>query len=205
MTAMMRISRHGVPWVTMAVSAVPAAVLLSSAFLLHQRSWVMGLAQAGFLLLALPAAFVLDEPAAPAVDATPRSPWVVLGARLGATLALAAVVAALAWAWNARRASPQGWVFVLVPTALMLGALAGATLLRRWGRVSPGEVVASGVAVVAIGMLLFAPEWRGVSALPGPGEVEPRDVVAWTALMLVSGAVVLVLPASRGARPAVDT
>lgn len=197
--------RRAVPWSTLAIGVAPAAVALVVAFGFHERGWAGQLVQVGLLMLAVPASFVLDEATAATVEATPRSPWWILAARASALLALLVATAAVVLAWGALVPTPEIAALALTPAGVVLLAAAGAALMRRAGRATPGDVVAGAMGFAVLGIWLFGPEWRGISALPAPGAVDGRDVVAWLSVMAAAAVAAVWASTSRGARPAVDT
>lgn len=184
-------ARRAVPWRTVAVVASPAGLCITAATLMPSRGWAPGALQAGLVLLALPAAFLLDDPAAAVTTAAPRSPWWDLAARILVVplMAVAAgVAAAIHTAWAPL---PQPWVLVLVPAALTATALASSAVLRHRGWPQPGETVASILLLALLGLIVAALQSDVTAALPIPGTVTTASTVAWSALLV---AATLLLP-----------
>lgn len=196
-------ARSAVPWVVVVAAAVPGLVLCAVGVAFHTSAWAASPMRFGVILLAVPAAFLLDDPSAGMSTATPRSPWWDLGARLLGLLALCGVIAVTAWGWDWLVPTPQAWLLALVPICAAAAGVAGAALLRRSGRVAPGDVVASAMGVLLLGLLLFRPRWWTWDLLPWPGSASGAEVAAWVVLGCASP-VVLLLASGRGARTAVD-
>jgi hypothetical protein len=142
-------------------------------------------ALAGF---ASAAAFALDEPAAAAVDAVPRSrrwrtAWrlaaglLPLAAWLGGTAVVTSTSAGLSWA-----------ALAVTGTGLVTVTLAAATALRRTGGDTPGEVVASAVGgAILMALLVGVPRVGPVlEAYDGTA----RSTVWWAVLAVASAGVI---------------
>jgi hypothetical protein len=196
-------ARAAVPWVVVLAAAGPGLVLCAVGVMFHGSTWAASPMRIGMVLLAVPAAFLLDDPSAGVSTATPRSPWWDLGARLLGLAALCGAIVALAWGWDQLVPTPQAWLLALIPICAAGAGVAGAALLRRSGRVAPGDVVASVMGVVLLALLLFQPRWATWELLPGPGSASGAEVAGWVALGCASP-LILVLVSRRGARAAVD-
>ncbi len=195
---------RAINWIVVAGAAVPGLILFIIGMSFHGQDWAVGAVRGGLLLLAVPAAFLLDDPSVSVVAASPRSPWWDLAGRLLGLLAVVAAICGLAWWWNAAEPTPQAWLLALLPSCLALLAVAGAALLRRFGRSTPGDVIASALGFTILGLALFNPAYRTWEALPLPGAAGPGDVTAWIVLAGLAGIVLLIAPSSRGPRQAVD-
>jgi hypothetical protein len=189
--------RQGPPWLVMLGSAVPGSALVVVAFVFSSEGWSGSALRAGLLLLALPAAFVLDDPPAATVEATPRSPWWNLASRLLAVVGLATVLAISVAAWRSRVGVDQAWLLFALPMTLAVGLVASAAAMQRGGRSAPGDLVASGGGLVLVGMLLFGPSWRGIDMLPYAGAADVQDLAPWSLLAVTSLAVLLWAPTRR--------
>jgi len=186
--------RQGPPWLVMLGSAVPGSALVVVAFVFSSEGWSGSALRAGLLLLALPAAFVLDDPPAATVEATPRSPWWNLASRLLAVVGLATVLAISVAAWRSRVGVDQAWLLFALPMTLAVGLVASAAAMQRGGRSAPGDLVASGGGLVLVGLLLFGPSWRGMDMLPSAGAADVQDLAPWSLLAVTSLSVLLWAP-----------
>jgi hypothetical protein len=189
--------RQGPPWLVMLGSAVPGSVLVVMAFVFSSEGWAGTALQAGLLLLALPTAFILDDPAAATVEASPRSPWWNLASRLLAVIVLATVLAISVAAWRSQGGVDQAWLLFALPMALAVGLVASSAVIQRGGRSAPGDLVASGGGLVIVGLLLFAPSWRGMDMLPSAGAAEMQDLAPWSLLAMMSLVVLIWAPTRR--------
>jgi len=195
---------RAINWIVVAGAAGPGLVLFGIGMGFHGQDWATSAVRGGLLLLAVPAAFMLDDPSVSVVAASPRSPWWDLAGRLLGLLAVVAAICGLTWWWNSVTPTPQAWLLALLPACLALLAVSGALLLRRFGRATPGDVIASVLGFAILGLALFNPTYRTWEALPFPGSAGPADVTAWIVLAGLAGAVLLIAPSSRGPRQAVD-
>jgi hypothetical protein len=195
---------RAINWIVATLSAVPGLILFGVGMAFHEQDWAASPVRGGLLLLAIPAAFLLDEPAAGVVSATPRNPWWDLSGRLLGLLVIVGFIGTFAWSWNWVEPTPQAWLLALLPACLALLAVAGAALLRRLGRATPGDLAASFMGFAILGMALFNPAFRTWEVLPFPGQAGPGDVTAWVVFAGLAGVVLLLAPSGRGPRPAID-
>ena len=198
-------ARAGIPWRSLLGVAGPGLLLIGLAFGFGDRPWASRLAQGGLLLLSVAASFILDEPSAAAVEATPRSPWWGLAARLLGLAAILALVCVVAAAWDRANPAPQGWLLALLPAIAAVAAVAGAAVLRRLGRRSPGDLMAAAAGVLLLGLLLFGPRWGDVELLPAPGAATAGELVVWGVVLAAAGAALAWAPSGRPSRPASDS
>ena len=153
----------------------------------------MALLRMALVPLAAVAAFVLDEAAAAAVDAVPRTRRQRTGKRavvLGLPLVLWTVgIAAVEWRVPATPATG-----LLVEGAGVLAiTLALAAVLRWGGRAEPGEVTAAAVGGAILALVVFdVPSWWPVQIFPGDAGWSASTVlwglVAVASAMVVAGA-----------------
>ena len=176
-------ARRGIPWRAIGVVAAPAVALIASAFIFYRSAVAWSLLRQGMLVWAVTAAFVLDEPSAPVVKATPRSPtWWHATRFLGALPLLAApILAARVWAIDRPEAHAFGLSIQTIAAWLMV--LAGAAVASRVGRNTPGEVVAGGAVLIVLFLLVHPFSIAGVPLLPHP--VDPnwdQSIMLWSLL-----------------------
>lgn len=176
-------ARRGIPWRAIGVVAVPAVALIASAFIFYRSDVAWSLLRQGMLVWAVTAAFLFDEPPAPVVKATPRSPTWWHGARfLGAVPLLAVpILAASVWAIDQPEARPFGLSIQTIAAWLMV--LAGASVASRFGRNAPGDVVGGGAVLGVLFLLIRPVSIDGVPLLPYP--VDPnwdQSIRLWSVL-----------------------
>lgn len=197
-------ARTALPWLAVLAASVPGAALVLISIGFHDRSWAMTSVSGGLLLLALPAAFVLDDPAAPVVGATPRFPWWDVTARLLTLVGLCCGIGAVAWCWNRFEPVPQPWLLALMPMCTAIVAVAAAAMLRRSGRSTPGEAVAGAVALVLVALSMFRPTLHTWELLPSPGGASAAEVAGWAGVAVFAVLCIAWAPSGRGTRTAVD-
>jgi hypothetical protein len=197
-------ARAGIPWPSVLAAAAPGLLMVGLAFGFGDRPWAARLAQAGLLLLAVPAALLLDDPPAAAVEATPRSPWWGLAARLLGLAAVIAVICATALAWALVRPTEQAWLLAALPTGGALAVVAAAAVLRRSGRLAPGDVAAAAAAVLLLGLLVFSPRWQGLEIVPAPGSADPGEIALWALAAAAAAGLLAWAPSGRPPRAALD-
>jgi hypothetical protein len=132
------------------------------------------------------AAFVLDEAAAAAVDAAPRTRRWRTVRRLG--VGLLPLLAWLAGAAVAAGGTPLSWrALAVTGTGLVAVTVAAAAALRRLGHETPGELVAAAVGVaVLLGMLFAVPK---VGPVLEGHDASSRSTVWWILLGAVAAGV----------------
>jgi len=164
---------------------------------------------AGFPLLLLSlalcggaAAYVLDEAAAPVVDATPMSRTWRLGCRV-VIVALPASVGVAGLAAAGRSDPTLLWQRLgLVLVGYLAVGVAVAAALRHNGRATPGDLAAVLVATGTLLVTMVNPLRRWVSLLPGdPAASWGRTVAVWLTVILVCAVAVRVGMRDPAARP----
>jgi hypothetical protein len=178
--------------------AVGGGCLLGTALLvlcvvLAEDAPPVALLRLALVPLAAVAAFALDEAAAAAVDAVPRTRGQRTGKRavvLGLPMVLWTVgIAAVEWRVPATPATG-----LLVEGAGVLAiTLALAAVLRWGGRAEPGEVTAAAVGGTVLTLVVFdVPSWWPVPIFPGdtgwPASTALWGVVAVASAVVVAGA-----------------
>jgi hypothetical protein len=179
-----------VPW-----APVLGGTVLGAAAVVADGSVVRGgpgsaLLWFGLAAIAAAAGFVLDEAAAPVVDAVPRSRWSRNGRRLlVAGLPLAAWWGAAAWA--ASRQPHLSWPALAVAgLGLVAATLGAAAAMRRAGHESPGEVVAAGAVAVVVLALAVGPV-PGVGEVLAVSDVSSRTTVVWSGVAAAAAVLVV--------------
>ncbi len=173
-------ARRGIPWLAIGTVAAPAVILMACAFVVREHPVAWSMLRSGVMVWAVTAAFLLDDPSAAVVQATPRSPsWWHESRFIGAVpLLVVPVTVANLWAINRSDAHLLG---ITVPAvAAWLVVLAGATVARRVGRNAPGDLVASTAILVVLLLSVRPIAIRGVPLLPGPGDPQwPESARLW--------------------------
>jgi hypothetical protein len=193
-------TRRAIPWASAGVATAPTVALGVLAVVHRDATWASSVMYASLLLLVMPAAFVLDEPSAPAVAAAPRSPWWCHLRRLAglAPLAVVAVTAVTAVsAWSHVVELEQGGLVVLTVVSAMLISAAAAAVARAAGRITPGDVVAGAGGIVVAGLFLFGPTVRGVELLPTLGTASSAEIGLWIVLGVTAFGVLALTPLRR--------
>ena len=148
----------------------------------------------GLALLGVASAFVLDEPAADAVDAVPatlRQRTLCRGLALAVPLA---VGLAATWGRELRLAGTPGLGLVLEVTGCVALGVTVAAALRRRGMAAPGDLAAVCVGPALLVCALGEPVGRWVLVFPlADYSLWSRTVALW---LLVLGGCVLVVAAS---------
>ncbi len=166
-----------------------AAALLAPWVVWPALSFGPTLFAAGFAVLAAAAAFVLDEPAAEAVDAGPTTMRERALAR-GLALGLPAGLGLLAVGGVELRAPavPATGLALEVLGCVVLGVTVAA-VLRATGFATPGDAAASGVALALLACARLEPFRTWVLMFPSdPDAVWGRTVLLWAGLMALCAA-----------------
>lgn len=196
-------ARAGVPWSVLVRVSMPTVALVVVAVSFRGESWATDVVRAGLLLLVTPAAFLLDESSAPAVAASPRSPWWCHTSRLLGLVPLLGAAAVVIGVWTQLTIVDQGGVLLLTVAGVVLSSVATSAVARSTGRSTPGDVVAGAAVVVVLALLLFAPAVLGVELLPQPGSASAQEVALWIAVVVTASGALMAAPAWRP-RGAVD-
>ncbi|HEX2809263.1 MAG TPA: hypothetical protein VHN80_24120 [Kineosporiaceae bacterium] len=154
----------------------------------------LGYVRLALVALAAGAAYVLDEPAAAAVDAVPCTRRRRTAARATAVVAPYSVWAGGISALELRNAvTPVGSLLVEGAGVLAL-AVALAAGLRLAGHTQPGEIVASVLGAAVLAVLIFNPPPRSMPLFP-VGDGWAASTALWSCLTVIAAA--LTIAASR--------
>ena len=175
---------RGVPWAAMATGCCLAASLMLPWVVWPGLSFGPTLFTTGLAALAAAAAFVLDEPAAEAVDAGPTTVRQRAQARALALLLPVGLGLVLVAGVELRSPFvPAAGLVLQVVGCVALGVTA-ASVLRTTGVAAPGDAAASGVALVLLVAGRSEPFHTWVLMFPSdPGVVWTRTVLLWTGLL----------------------
>jgi hypothetical protein len=156
---------RGVDWAVVLGGSAIGAVILGCSVAFAEDDPPLQYFRLALVVLAAAAAFVLDEPAAAAVDAVPAT-------RRARTVIRATAVAVPLAVWvcgilaleQRHTATPTG-ALVVEGAGVLAVAVALACILRIAGRVEPGEIAASVVGSAILGLIVF-PQPRSVPLFP---------------------------------------
>lgn len=185
---------RGIDWaVVLGASGCGAAILLGCLVFTGDTP-PLGYLRLALLALVATSAFILDEPAAAAVDATP-TPLT----RRTALRATALTVPVAIWvlgllAVEQRTASTPVLALLVEGTGAMAVAVALAACLRMAGNDEPGEVIASVCGAAILAILLLNPLPPSVPVFPVT-EGWAASSALWASLTLTS--VVVTVSVSR--------
>ncbi len=157
---------RGIDWaVVLGASGCGAAILLACVIVTADRP-PLGYLRLALLALVAASAFILDEPAASAVDATPTPLTRRTTLRTTALAVPVAIWVVGVLAVEQRTASTPTLALLVEGTGAMAVAVALAACLRLTGNNEPGDVIASicGAAILAI--LLVHPVPQSVPVFP---------------------------------------
>jgi fluoride ion exporter CrcB/FEX len=179
------------PWRPVATASIAALSMLSVVTVWPDSAFSrvgIGLALAS---LAAAASFILDEPAAAAVDSVPvtlraRTMVRLVGLTLPASIGAAGLLAIGERLESAPSGGPPyGGLLLLMGGCLLLG-VAAAALTRRFIP-APGDLVSGIVAGLLATLIVYNPVSRWVDVFPlSPQDRWPRAVILWTVICLVS-------------------
>jgi len=188
------VTLRGVDWTVVVGGSTLGAAILAGCVVFAADGPPFGYVRLGLVALAGAAAFVLDEPAAAAVDAVPATRGRRTAARTIALVMPFAVWGGGVLALEQRNAvTPVG--ALLVEGAGVLAIAVGlSAVLRLAGSVEPGEIVASVLGAGVLAVLIFNPPPRSVPLFP-VGDGWAASTALWGSLVVA--AVMLVAVASR--------
>lgn len=178
------------PWRPVATASIAALCLLSLVAIWPESGFADVGIKLALVCLAAAAAFVLDEPAAAAVDSAPRTlrartAMRLVGMALPATIGAGGLLV-IAARLGSRSAGqlPYGGLLLQMAGCLLLG-VATAAFARRFIP-DPGDLVSSVVAGGLTALVIYNPFRRWVDIFPlSPGDRWSRAVVLWTIVCLL--------------------
>jgi hypothetical protein len=188
------VTLRGTDWPVVLGGSALGGMILTACVVVGGDAPPLAYVRLALVPLVTAAAFVLDEPAAAAVDAVPRGRLQRAAARAVVLLVPLTVWLGAVLALDLRNAATPAVGLVVEGIGVLAAATAGAAVLRCLGRTEPGEVVATAVAAAVLAALVFAPRVRDVPVFP-VGDRWVASSIAWVALAL--GALVLAGAASR--------
>jgi len=183
------------PWRPVATASIAALCLLSVVAIWPESRFADVGIKLVLVCLAAAAAFVLDEPAAAAVDSAPRTLrartvirliGVAIPATIGAGgfMAIAARLDSSPYGHGPFGELPVGGLLLQMAGCLLLG-LATAAFARRFIP-DPGDLVSGVVAGGLTALVIYNPFSRWVDIFPlSPGDRWSRAVVLWTIVCLL--------------------
>jgi hypothetical protein len=185
---------RGVDWAAVLGGSSLGAAILASCVAFADDGPPLPQIRLALVALAAAAAFVIDEPAAGAVDAVPNTRRRRTTARTTAVALPFAVWVLGVLVLEQRSAlTPAGALLVEGAGALAV-AVAAAAILRLVGRAEPGEIVASVLGAAMLGVIIFNPQPHSVPIFP-IDDGWAASTTLWTCLAVA--ATILVIAASR--------
>ena len=151
---------RGIDWAVVLGASGCGAAILAGCIVFTGDTPPLGYIRLALLALMAAAAFILDEPAAAAVDATPTILTRRTAVRATALAAPVAIWVLGLLAVEQRTPSTPLLALVVEGTGVMAVAVALAACLRKAGNNEPGDIIASicGAAILAILLLNPLPQ-----------------------------------------------
>lgn len=176
---------RGLDWaVVLGGSGLGGAILLPC-ILLAPDAAPVAYVRLALVALVAAGAFVLDEPAAAAIDATPATLAQRTTARVSGLLPPLAVWTVGVLALEQRHDQTPAAALLVEGAGAMAVALALAAVLRRAGHAEPGEAVATVCGSAILGLILFDTALRSVPFFP-IDQAWAASTALWTCLTLAS-------------------
>jgi len=187
------VTLRGVDWaVVLGGSAIGIAILAGCVAFANDGP-PLPQVRLALVALAAAAAFVLDEPAAGAVDAVPNTRRRRTAARTTAIALPLAVWILGVLALEQRNAVTPAGALLVEGAGVLAVAMAVAAVLRLVGRAEPGEIVASVLGAAMLGVIIFNPPPHSVPLFP-IDDGWAASTTLWTCLAVA--ATILVTAAS---------
>lgn len=190
---------RGIDWAVVLGASGCGGAILVGCIIFSGDTPPLGYLRLAILALVAAAAFILDEPAAAAVDATPTPLTRRTAVRATALVAPVAVWVLGLLAIEQRTAATPTLALLLEGTGAMAVAVALAACLRMAGNHEPGDVVASvcGAAILAVLLLNAAPGSLPVFPV---AEGWAASSALWASLTLTSAFVTISVSRDRHRR-----
>ena len=185
---------RGIDWAVVTGGSAISAAILAGCVAFASDGPPLGYVRLALVGLAAAAAFVLDEPAASAVDAVPNTRRRRTAARTTAVALPLAVWVVGVLALELRTAVTPAGALLVEGAGVLAVAVAVAAILRLVGRAEPGEIVASVLGAAMLGVIIFNPPPRSVPIFP-TYDGWPASTTLWACLALA--ATILVIIASH--------
>jgi hypothetical protein len=148
---------RGVDWLVVGGGSTIGVAILAGCVAAAEHGPPFWSVRLGLITLVGASAYVLDEPAAAAVDAVPTTRRRRTGVRTTAAALPLAVWAAGVLALEQRNPVTPAGALLVEGAGAVATAVAAAALVRWAGRNEPGEVVATTAGAVILGLVIFDP------------------------------------------------
>jgi hypothetical protein len=188
------VTLRGVDWAVVLGGSAIGTAILTCCVVFADDGPPLPQVRLGLISLAAAAAFVLDEPAAAAVDAVPNTRRRRTTARTTAVALPLAVWVCGITALDQRNAVTPAGALLVEGAGVLAVAVAFAAILRLIGRVEPGETVASVLGAGMLGVIIFNPPPHSVPIFPSY-DGWPASTTLWACVAIA--ATILVIIASR--------
>ena len=185
---------RGVDWRTVLGGSAIGAAILAGCVAVADDGPPLPQVRLALISLAAAAAFVLDEPAAAAVDAVPNTRRRRTVIRTTAVAVPLAVWVLGVLALELRNVVTPAGALLVEGAGVLAVAVAFAAVLRLIGRVEPGEMVASVLGAGMLGVIIFNPPPHSVPIFP-IHDGWAASTTLWAGMAVV--AAILVFTASR--------
>lgn len=181
---------RGVDWAVVLGGSSIGAAILAGCVVFAADGPPLIYVRLALVALAGAAAFVLDEPAADAVDAVPTTRRRRTAVRTTAVALPFAVWTAGVLALELRSAVTPVAALLVEGGGVLALAVALAAVLRLTGRVEPGEIVASVLGAAILAVLTFNPPPHSVPLFP-VGEGWAASTSLWGSLAVAAATLVV--------------